>query len=114
MNIRSKLSSKKLFGGFIIVFTIVTTGATIIIEPRNIERVFELIGSNFVYGLVIGGIPFVIYHFIIGDKKKKRAEWKCEHCKFKTGTKENLKEHYESQHSDKKNDSFHRKHVDKE
>jgi len=75
---------------------------------------FSLMGSSFVYALIIGGIPFLIYHFIIGDKKKKRTKWICEHCKFKTGTKENLKEHYESQHSDKKNDSFHRKHVDKE
>jgi len=72
MNIRSKLTSKKLFGGFIVIFTIVTTGAIIVIEPRNVDRVFELIGSNFVWALIFGGVPFIIYHFIIGDRKKKK------------------------------------------
>ena len=69
MSIRSKLSSKKLFGGFIIIFT---TFFTTIPLAYGIIPSFELLGSNLFMALVIGGIPFIIYHFIIGDKKKKK------------------------------------------
>ena len=107
-----KLDSKTIFLGFIIVFTIVVTVAEVAVAyDAGIYSISipQLVGGNFVYALLIGGVPFIIYHFIIGDKKKKRTEWKCEHCKFKTGTEENMKEHYKSQHSDEKDDSFHRK-----
>ena len=68
MSIRSKLSSKKIFLGFILIFTVFFT--TLPLAYGLIPSI-ESVGSNFFMALVIGGIPFVIYHFIIGDKKKK-------------------------------------------
>lgn len=69
MSIRSKLSSKKIFLGFILIFTVFFT--TLPLAYGLIPSI-ESVGSNFFFALVIGGIPFVIYHFIIGDRKKKK------------------------------------------
>jgi len=71
------ISSKYIFGIWILVFvTFMTLGLPLygmMIGSMNIENwnPFSLMGESFVYALVIGGVPFVIYHFIIGDKKKK-------------------------------------------
>jgi len=71
MGIRSRLSSKILFGSFIIIYTVFLTILMIIIEPNNVANIPEMIGMFFVEALLIGGVPFIIYHFIIGDRKKK-------------------------------------------
>jgi len=79
MNIRSKLSSKILFLGFIIAyvafFSFILPLYFIMMNEMDATdwHPFSLMGSSFVYALLIGGVPFIIYHFIIGDRKKKKT-----------------------------------------
>jgi len=62
-------SSKNLLLGFIIIFTV--SVSVVMPLSQGLIPSFELVGSALFYALIIGGVPFIIYHFIIGDRKKK-------------------------------------------
>ena len=79
-----------------------------------------------IYGFGLIGIILIIVGAVVPSQNLKvstvyhekthenRKDWLCEHCKFQTKTEQDLIEHYKTEHSEKKGDTFDRKYGKKQ